>query len=114
MKNVGKVAVARGHNQGQRVPKIFRAPIYGAHCVVICSIAQLLVLFCCRVCAVAAGGPAQQALSIQVHAYSGQPLRLTTRSAGRPNLAQSQAVAGMPGYLLNVPCSRPTLFSHLA
>ena len=54
MKNVGKVAVARGHSQGQGVPKISRAPIYGVHCAVICSIAQLLVLFCCRVCAVAA------------------------------------------------------------
>jgi len=37
MKNFGKCI--RGHSQG--VPKIFRAPIYGAHCVVIFAIAQL-------------------------------------------------------------------------
>jgi len=36
MKKLGEVAVG-----SQGVPKIFRAPIYGAHCVVICAIAQL-------------------------------------------------------------------------
>jgi len=37
MENFGKSS--RGHSQG--VPKIFRAPIYGAHCAVIFVIAQL-------------------------------------------------------------------------
>ena len=37
MKNFEKSS--RGHSQG--VPKIFRAPIYGAHCTVIFAIAQL-------------------------------------------------------------------------
>jgi len=37
MKDVGKSS--NGHSQG--VPKIFRAPIYGAHCAVIFAIAQL-------------------------------------------------------------------------
>ena len=36
MKNLGK----NGHSQG--VPKIFWAPIYGVHCVVIFAIAFLL------------------------------------------------------------------------
>jgi len=37
MENLGKSS--RGHTQG--VPKIFRAPIHGAHCAVIFAIAQL-------------------------------------------------------------------------
>jgi len=37
MKKIGKSS--RGHSQG--VSKIFRAPIYGAHCAVIFAIAQL-------------------------------------------------------------------------
>jgi len=37
MKNVG--SSSRGHSQG--VPKMFRAPMYRAHCVVIFAIAQL-------------------------------------------------------------------------
>jgi len=37
MKNVGNSS--RGRSQG--VPKIFRAPMYRAHCVIIFAIAQL-------------------------------------------------------------------------
>ena len=39
MKNVGNRPSSRGRSQG--VPKIFRAPMYRAHCAVIFAIAQL-------------------------------------------------------------------------
>ena len=42
MKKIRKSS--RGHSQG--VSKIFRAPIYGAHCAVIFAIAQLSCYLC--------------------------------------------------------------------
>jgi len=49
MKNFGKSS--RGHSQG--IPKIFRAPIYGAHCAVIFAIAQLSCMICYSIAAIA-------------------------------------------------------------
>ena len=45
MKNVGN----NSHGRSQGVPKIFRAPMYRAHCAVIFAIAQLSCITCCHI-----------------------------------------------------------------
>ena len=45
MKNVGNSS--RGRSQG--VPKVFRAPMYRAHCAVIFAIAQLSKVLCVNI-----------------------------------------------------------------
>ena len=90
MKTVGNSS--RGRSQG--VPKIFRAPMYMAHCAVIFAIAQLSCIIC--------ASESTMAFSLSDH-FKG---RRVDRKSLRAQLRQISSIRGLPIKL----CTSVTVF----